>query len=113
MDKLNYVSAAEAVRIVKSGMRVFLHGSAATPITLIKALQERKDELHYVELVSITTLGDVQFDEDALKNNFFINSLFVSTPTRQAVNSSCGDYVPVFLSEIPLLFKRNILPIDV
>lgn len=45
--------------------------------------------------------------------SFFFNSLFVSAATRSVVNSHHGDYVPVFLSEIPQLFKRSILPIDV
>lgn len=57
-----YVLAEEAVRIVRSGDRVFIHGSAATPAQLVKAMQNRYRELGNVELVSITTLGDVDFD---------------------------------------------------
>jgi acyl-CoA hydrolase len=102
-----------AVQQVKSGNRVFIHGSAATPVTLVKALQERHGELKDVELVSITNLGNIEFDNPAYRKSFFFNSLFVSANTRAVVNSHEGDYVPIFLSEIPLLFRRNILPIDV
>ncbi|MDB5206399.1 MAG: acetyl-CoA hydrolase/transferase [Flavisolibacter sp.] len=109
---LNYISAAEAVQLVQSGHRVFLHGSAATPIHLIEALVKRH-ELRDVELVSITTLGDLNFTTPEFDNSFFFNSLFVSANTRAVVNSSSGDYVPVFLSQIPQLFRKNILPIDV
>lgn len=109
---LNYISAAEAVQLVQSGHRVFLHGSAATPIHLIEALVKRH-ELRDVELVSITTLGDLNFITPEFDNSFFFNSLFVSANTRAVVNSSSGDYVPVFLSQIPQLFRKNILPIDV
>jgi acyl-CoA hydrolase len=108
-----YSSAAEAVQLIQSDQRVFLHGSAATPVHLIKALLERHAELQNVELVSITTLGEVDFGKPEYGNSFFFNSLFVSGNVRNVANSDHGDYVPVFLSQIPLLFKRNVLPIDV
>jgi len=66
-----------------------------------------------VELVSITTLGGVNFDKPEHRKSFFFNSLFVSAATRNVANSEDGDYVPIFLSQIPQLFRRNILPIDV
>ncbi len=108
-----YCTAEEAVQIVKPGDRVFLHGSAATPIHLIKALQKRHAELNNVEFVSITSMGDVDFNAPELTKSFFFNSLFVSANTRAVANSENGDYVPVFLSQIPQLFRRKILPIDV
>jgi acyl-CoA hydrolase len=108
-----YISAEDAVKRIGSGNRVFLHGSAATPVELIKALQSRYSELSDVELVSISTLGDVDFDDPKYEGSFFINSLFVSANTRNVVNSDHGDYVPIFLSQIPQLFRKNILPIDV
>lgn len=107
------VSAAKAVSYIQTGNRVFLHGSAAAPVHLIKALQERHSELKDVEIVSITTLGDLDFTNPAYRGSFFFNSLFVSANTRAVVNSNEGDYVPIFLSEIPILFRKSILPIDV
>lgn len=110
---MNYTSANEAVKEVKSGDRVFIHGSAATPLHLLKALFKRKNDLRNVELLSITTLGEGIFDEPDFGKSFFMNSLFVSENVRGIVNSQDGSYVPVFLSEIHLLFKKGILPIDV
>ncbi len=109
----DYISADQALSYIKPGSRIFMHGSAATPIYLIEALQRRHESLHDIELVSITTLGDVNFDKPEYRKSFFFNSLFVSAATRNVANSEDGDYVPVFLSQIPLLFRRNILPIDV
>ena len=109
----NYVPAEEAVKCIKSGSRVFIHGSAATPVSLVKALQHRYDELENVELVSITTLGDIDFNDPVYSKSFFFNSLFVSANTRDVVNKGRGDYVPVFLSQIPKLFREDILKIDV
>lgn len=99
--------------MVKSGDRVFVHGSAATPHTLLNALLARAPELAKVELVSISTLGRIAFDTPAVQRSFFVNSLFVSANVREVVNGPYGEYVPVFLSEIPLLFERGILPLDV
>ena len=111
--KGRYVTAEEALSVVKTGDRVFIHGSAATPVPLVKAMQARHEELHAVELVSITTMGELDFDNPLWRESFFFNSLFVSANTRKVANSMNGDYVPIFLSQIPQLFKRNILPLDV
>jgi acyl-CoA hydrolase len=110
---LNYCSAEEAVKVVNSHQRIFVHGSAATPGVLLKALADRKAELDSVEIVSISTLGEMPLAHPECKGSFYINSLFVSENVRQAVNSEQGGYVPIFLSEIGHLFRRDILPIDV
>lgn len=106
-------TAEEAVRIIESGNRVFIQGSAATPTTLLNALFKRKDELQHIEIVCISTLGPSVFSKETLGDTFFVNSLFVSSNVREVVNHKHGDYVPVFLSEIPILFDRGLLPIDV
>lgn len=113
MNTPKYVSAEEAVKHIKSGNRVFIHGSAATPVHLVEALQRRHWELKNVEFISITTLGDVDFNNPVHHNSFFFNSLFVSANTRSVVNSDYGDYVPIFLSQIPQLIKNGKLPVDV
>lgn len=113
MKDMAYVAAAEAVKLIQPGNRVFIHGSAATPTHLVAALQDRWAELHDVELVSITTLGNVNFDRPEHRSSFFFNSLFVSATTRNVANSEHGDYVPIFLSQIPALFRKRVLPIDV
>jgi acyl-CoA hydrolase len=110
---MNDITPQQALSLIQPGHRVFVHGSAATPITLLHALFDRASELHDVEVVSISTLGDIGLDKPGVKEAFFINSLFVSANVRQVVNTEHGDYVPVFLSEIPRLFDRGIMPIDV
>lgn len=110
--KPNYISAQEAVAKITSNSRVFVQGSAATPATLLRSLFSRTDQLKQVELVSITTLGENIFVPEKLQDRFFINSLFVSDNVRKIVNDDGGAYVPVFLSEINLLFERGILPLD-
>ena len=71
--EIKYQSAEDAVKIIKSGDRVFVHGSAATPLSLLKALLNRSGELKNVELVSITTLGDDIFNHPDFDKSFFIN----------------------------------------
>ena len=113
MNQYNFISAAQSIQCIKSGDRVFIHGSASTPVCLVKAMQDRHQELENVELVSITNIGDIDFNKPGFRESFFFNSLFVSENTRAVANSEHGDYVPIFLSEIPRLFRKNILPIDV
>ena len=110
--KINYQSADESVKAIETGNRVFVHGSAATPIHLLKALFKRSYELKNVELVSISTLGNGIFSQPDFGNSFFINSFFVSKNVREIVNSEHGDYIPVFLSEINQLFEKGILALD-
>lgn len=110
---LHWTTAEEAVRLVKSGDRVFIHGSAATPMRLVHALLERHTELNHVELTAISTFGDLGFDRPEVQGPFFLNALFVSANMRSTVNGPHGDYIPVFLSEIPRLFDQGILPLDV
>ena len=110
---ISYCSAEEAVKIVKNGDRVFIHGSAATPVPLVNALLQRSHEIKDVELVAISTFGDFDWNHASVKESFYLNSLFVSANIREWVNSPYGDYVPVFLSETPRLFSEGILPVDV
>ncbi|MCG9911908.1 MAG: 4-hydroxybutyrate CoA-transferase [Flavobacteriales bacterium] len=108
-----YTTADEAVKCIESGNRVFIQGSAATPLVLAEALLRRREELKDVELMSISMLGDLDLSDGFACGAFRMNSLFVSANIRKAVNEGYGDYIPVFLSEIPELFNRNILPLDV
>jgi acyl-CoA hydrolase len=111
--KIQYKSPQEALSVIRSGQRVFVHGSAQTPTFLLNHLAAEKDRLRDVEMVFISVYGDVEMIKPEYRGHFDVNSLFVSASIRQAVNDGNADYVPVFLSEIPELFKRRILPIDV
>ena len=110
---IKYVSASEALSVIRSGHRVFVHGSAMTPIYLLNELAKESGRLRDVEMVSITIHGDIDLCKPEYAGNFHMNSMFVSASIRQAVAEGRADYIPVFLSEIPELFKRNILPLDV
>ena len=110
---MKIVSLAEAAAVVKSGDRLFLQGAAMTPNTLINGICDRYEELEDVEIISIHTEGQVNYSIPPYNKAFKINSCFVGGNVRRAVNTNQGDYIPVFLSEIHFLFRRNILPLDV
>ncbi len=110
---INYVNIEEAASLVKSGDRIFGHGSACTPNIFYDELAKQASRLKDVQLVSITQQGVVEIAKPEYKDSFYVNSLFTSTPVRDAVNSDRGDFVPIFLSEIPLLFTQQYLPLDV
>jgi 4-hydroxybutyrate CoA-transferase len=106
------VTAREAVRLIKSGDRVFTSGNVATPRLLFRALIDRKHELERVQLIHLLLMGE-EFAAPGLDEHFHHNALFVGPGDRQAVNSGKADYTPIFLSEIPGLFTSGILRPDV
>lgn len=113
LHPFEYVTASEALSIIKSHQRVFVHGGACTPIYLLHQLAKEQHRLLGVEIVSITLRGDIEIDKPGYESSFHINSLFVSAPIRNAVAEGRADFIPVFLSDIPDLFKRKILELDV
>lgn len=108
-----YKTAEEALSVITSGNRVYVHGSAQTPTHLLKALEAQSHRLKDVELVFITVYGDICVDKPEYTGIFHINSMFVSASIRNAVAEGRADYIPVFLSEIPELFNHKILELDV
>ncbi len=108
----SYVSAEQAFSVIESGNRIFIQGSACTPVYLLKELAKQSDRLKDVEMVSITLQGDIEIQKPQYQQAFHINSLFVSEPVRAAVREGRADFIPAFLSDIPDMF-RSVLPIDV
>ncbi|MBL0049736.1 MAG: acetyl-CoA hydrolase/transferase family protein [Bacteroidetes bacterium] len=109
---IKYQTAAEAVKLINSGDRVFFHGAAATPQVLIDALVTRHEELKEVEIIHIHTEGDAVYAQSAYEHAFHVNSFFVGANIRNFVGHSNVQYIPIFLSEIPALFRRGRMPLD-
>lgn len=108
-----YVTATEAVKIIKSGDRVYVQAAAATPTVLTKALSERASELKNVEICHLHTEGDAPYANPELAQSFHVNSFFIGKNVRHTLKAGNGSYTPVFLSELPLLFRKNVLKLDV
>jgi acyl-CoA hydrolase len=110
---MRFIPASEAVACVEGGQRVFVHGGCATPRLLVEALTARAPELRDLELTHIHTEGEAPYARAGLEASFRTNALFVGPNLREAVRAGRADYTPVFLSEVPALFRRGILPLDV
>lgn len=108
-----YVTAAEAVQVVKSGDRVYVQAAAATPTVLTKALAERASELRDVEICHLHTEGDAPYANPELSASFHVNSFFIGANVRHTLKAGNGSYTPVFLSELPLLFRKKVVLLDV
>jgi acyl-CoA hydrolase len=106
------VSAEEAVGWIQSGMNVFVHGAAATPTPLLKAMVQRK-ELEGVRLYHMHTAGETPFVEPGCEGRFFSVSLFTGPALRKPIEEGRADFLPVFLSDIPALFQSGRIPLDV
>lgn len=107
-----YSTAEEAISMINSDERIFIHGGAATPSCLVKALTCRAYELRNVEIVHLHTEGEAPYARPEFSNAFRINSFFVGANIRTHMKQSNVQYIPVFLSEIPALLRKGILPID-
>jgi acyl-CoA hydrolase len=108
-----YVTAAQAVQVVKSGDRVYVQAAAATPTILTQALTDRASELRDVEMCHLHTEGDAPYANPELAESFHVNSFFIGANVRHTLKAGNGSYTPVFLSELPLLFRKNVVELDV
>lgn len=108
-------TAEEAVKVIRSGYRVFLTGNCSVPQVLLKALVDRAraGEIHNVEIVQVLTIGPADYVSPELEGRIRVNTLFISANVRQAVHEGRADFTPIFLSEIPALFRSGELPLDV
>ncbi len=105
-------SPGDVVGRIRSGDRVFIHGACATPLPLVQALAARQD-LDRVELYHLHTAGTNDFVAPPARGRFHSNSLFTGSPWRTPIAEGWADFVPIFLSEIPWLFKTGEVPLDV
>ncbi len=110
---MNYVPAGEAVKLINSNERVFIQSGAATPQRLVNALTQRHSELKNVEITHLHTEGDAPYAHPDLKESFHVNAFFVGKNIRPYINHDHVQYVPVFLSEVPMLFRSGALAPDV
>ena len=108
-----YTTAEEAVKCIQSNQRVYVQAAAATPTILTKALSLRASELKNVEICHLHTEGEAPYANPELAASFHVNSFFIGKNVRHTLEAGNGSYTPVFLSELPLLFRRRIIPLDV
>ena len=106
-------TADEAVQLVKSGSRVYIGGGCGEPVELAQSLVWRRNELRDVEIVHVLTSGHAAYSAQGMEGAFHVNSLFIGPNVRGAVQEGRADFTPVFLHEIPRLFREGYLPIDV
>ena len=112
---MRYVSADEAVSLVRSGDWVFFQGSTSVPVIIQEALARRHEELRDVKIVSgfNVTKGVAPFCKPEYKDSFVVNSLFLCADQREYVAQGYGSLIPGFLSDLPGLIRRREIPIDV
>ena len=111
--KDKFVSAAEALRAVKSGDRVVVGHATGEPQALIEALVARASELSGVEIVHMVAMGPAKYAQPGMEKSFRHNGFFLGGTTRKAVEEGRADFTPCFFSEVPRLFKSGALPVDV
>ena len=106
-------SADEAVKNIKSGDNIVIQPGCAVPLELVRAMVRRKDELKDVTAYHILIVGDLPYVKPGMEKHFKHKAFFIGANTRKAVNEGRAEFIPIFLSELPLLFKQGIIPVDV
>ncbi|MEM9858149.1 MAG: acetyl-CoA hydrolase/transferase C-terminal domain-containing protein [Bacteroidota bacterium] len=104
---------SDALSAVKSGDNVFIHTASAAPQALIKGLIERASELKNVNIYHLHTEGEAPYCNIEYEGIFNTNSFFIGANVRRAIKENRASYIPIFLSEIPALFRQGIIPLDV
>lgn len=112
---MKYVSADEAVKLVRSGDTVVCQGGTSVPVILQEALARRHEELRDVQIVCgfNITAGEAPFCKPEYKDSFLVNSIFISGDQRKYIAAGYGTMTPAFLGEVPGLFRRGEIPVDV
>ncbi len=106
-------SAKEALSPVNSGDNIFLHTAGATPQALVKGLVERANELSDVTLYQMHTEGPAPYADEKYEGIFKVVAMFMGGNIRKAINEGRGDFIPSFFSEVPVMIRQGIIPIDV
>jgi 4-hydroxybutyrate CoA-transferase len=105
--------AHSALAHIKSGDRLYVGGGAGVPRVLTDSLTDRAPELRDVEVAHILTFAEAPYADPQYEESFRVNALFIGNNVRRAVREGRADFTPVFLSEIPSLFRDGALPLDV
>jgi acyl-CoA hydrolase/GNAT superfamily N-acetyltransferase len=111
--KSKTTTSAEAIHAIEPGRRIFVASGAAEPETLVDALVTHGQHLADNEVVHLLTLGKAPYVAPEMEGRFRHRAFFIGPNVRQAVQEGRADFVPIFLSEIPLLLRSGKLPIDV
>lgn len=110
-----YPTAEKAIlaSIPKNGARVFIHTAAATPSALLDAITKAYERFTNLSFISVHTEGEAKYAEEKYQNHFQVNTFFVGPNLRKHVQAGRAQYIPIFLSEIPELFRSQRMPLDV
>jgi acetyl-CoA hydrolase len=111
-SKAKFVTADEAVRVIRSGNRVYIHPGCAFPEVLVDAMARRKDELYNVEVCHLLGVGEHAYTQPGMEGHFRHNAYFIGNNARNAIKEGRADFTPIFLSEIPWML-RHLHKIDV
>ena len=108
-----YTTHEKAAELIKSGNKIYVHTAAATPERLLQALASRVDELSEVSLYHMHIEGNAPHLQNGLHKVFKDFSFFVGPSVRKYVQLGQAEYIPVFFSQIPGLFRNKVIPLDV
>ena len=111
--KSKIATAAEAMKVIKSGDYIFIGTACAQPHHLVSSLVEHSSHIYDAHIIHLLTMGAAPYANEKFREKFKMNSFFIADNVRDALNKGIGDYTPIFLSEIPNEFESGRIPLDV
>jgi acyl-CoA hydrolase len=112
-----FASEEEIFSHIHAGDKIFIGTGCGEPQYLVQALVNfvgsNPKAFFGIELIHVWTLGAAPYVDEKFRDNFRIDSFFISDGTRNAINKGTADYTPISLSAVPGLIRREIIPIDV
>ncbi|MCB9849328.1 MAG: GNAT family N-acetyltransferase [Phycisphaerales bacterium] len=112
-SEVQYTPVAAAMRHIPRGARIFIGSGGAAPLTLIEEFRRAPHRFVDHEVVSILAICDAPYADPALSSSFRHNAMFIGPNVRHAVEVGAADYTPIFLSEIPGVFRSRQMPLNV
>jgi 4-hydroxybutyrate CoA-transferase len=100
-------SAEDAVKIIKSGDRVLIGHAVGEPSIVVEAMVKRAPELRDVEIFHMVAMGKGEYCKPEMAESFHYNGIFTGPMTREACNDGRGDYIPLFMHELPRLLTTR------
>jgi acyl-CoA hydrolase len=111
--KEKITTAAQAMKLIKSGNHIFIGTGCGQPLHLVDALVNHSSGITDAHIVHLLTVGAAPYAHEKFREKFKMNSFFIADNVRDTLSKGIGDYTPIFLSEIPHEFERGRIPIDV
>ena len=107
------VSAADAVRLVRSGDFIIVPTGVGEPPTLLAELSAQRREFRDVKVAQILAMRKYAYIDPQTVEHVRHVAFFYGGATRAGGQAGWVDFIPSYFSEMPSQIERGLIPADV